>query len=223
MKRLPAMIFVAIYFSACHTKTDYEKIFSDPDLYCSTVHELNTIVMGNNFSPIVASRNYLYAAIAGYEVIAAAHPDKYNFLAGQLRGLKSVPTPPMGQKIDYEFSALLAYCKLGESVTFPAGSMKYYTDSLKSLATDHGMPSDILENSIAFSDTVASVIMDWSRHDNYLQTRGATEYEVKDSPGRWVPTPPAYSPAAEPHWREIRGLVIDSVNQLCPNLHIYLM
>jgi hypothetical protein len=78
------------------------------------------------------------------------------------------------------------------------------------------MPSDILENSIAFSDTVASVIMNWSRHDNYLQTRGAAEYEVKDSPGRWVPTPPAYSSAAEPHWREIRFLVIDSVNQFMP-------
>jgi hypothetical protein len=217
MKRLPAIIIVVICLSACQSKTDYEKIFSNPDLYCITVHELNTIVMGNNFSPIVASRNYLYAAIAGYEVVAAANPDKYNSLEGQLRGLKSVPKPPAGQKIDFEFSALLAYCKLGESVTFPAGSMKYYTDSLKNLATDHGMPSDILENSIAFSDTVASVIMDWSRHDNYLQTRGATEYEVKDSPGRWVPTPPAYSPAAEPHWREIRGLVIDSVNQFMPD------
>ncbi len=112
-----------------------------PTLYCSTVHELNTIVMGNNFSPIVASRNYLYAAVAGYEVIAAGYPDKYNSLAGQLRGLGAVPKPPAGQKIDFEFSSLLAYCKLGESVTFPAGSMKYYTDSLKQLATDHGMPA----------------------------------------------------------------------------------
>jgi PAP2 superfamily len=216
MKRSPAIIFMVLCLSACHKQTDYEKIFNNPDLYCNTVHELNTIVMGNNFSPIVASRNYLYAAVAGYEVIAAGHPDKYNSLAGQLHGLGSLPKPPAGQKIDFEFSSLLAYCKLGESVTFPAGSMKYYTDSLKNLATDHGMPSDILENSIAFSDTIASVIMNWSRHDNYLQTRGATEYEVKDSPGRWVPTPPAYSSAAEPHWREIRFLVIDSVNQFMP-------
>src|SRR5579862_252454 len=216
MKRLSALILAVLCFTACTTKKDYEKIFSDPNLYCSTVHELNTIVMGNNFSPMVASRNYLYAAVAGYEVIAGGNPDKYNSLAGQLRGLKEVPKPPVGQKINFGFSALLAYCKLGESVTFPAGSMQYFTDSLKQLAVDHGMPSDILENSIAFSDTVASVIMNWSRHDNYLQTRGATEYEVKDSPGRWVPTPPAYSSAAEPHWREIRSIVIDSVNQFMP-------
>ncbi len=172
--------------------------------------------MGNNFSPMVASRNYLYAAIAGYEVIAAGYPEKYTSLAGQLHGLQNMPKPVNGEMINYELAALLAYCKLGEAVTFPAGSMKEYVDSLKQMAINHGMPSGILENSIAFSDTISSAIMNWSRHDRYLETRGATEYEVKDSPGRWVPTPPAYSAAAEPHWREIRNLVIDSVSQFMP-------
>jgi hypothetical protein len=216
MKRLFILTFAMVYLGACNTKSEYKKIFNNPDLYCNTVHELNTIVMGNNFSPMVASRNYLYAAIAGYEVIAAGYPEKYNSLAGQLHGLTFVPKPMSGQKINFELSALLAYCKLGEAVTFPAGSMSQYVDSMKQLAIENGMPSEILENSIAFSDTVSSVIMNWSRHDRYLETRGATEYEVKDSPGRWVPTPPAYSPAAEPHWREIRNLIIDSVSQFMP-------
>ncbi len=216
MKNWFLVLFLVSCFAACNSKKDYDKIFSDPDLYCNTVHELNTIVMGNNFSPMVASRNYLYAAVAGYEVIAAGRPDKFNSLGGQLHGLGAIPKPAADKKVNFELAALLAYCKLGESVTFPAGSMSYWVDSLKLLATTHGMPSDILENTIAFSDTVSSVIMDWSRKDRYLQTRGATEYEVKDSPGRWVPTPPAYSNAAEPHWREIRNLVIDSVNQFMP-------
>jgi hypothetical protein len=207
---------MAIGFVACNSQKDYDKIFKDPNLYCNTVHELNTVVMGNNFGPIVASRNYLYAAIAGYEIIAGGYPDKYNSLAGQLHGLKNVPKPTAGQQIDFELASLLAYCKLGESVTFPEGSMKQYVDSLKNLATEHGMSSDILNNTIAYADTVSSVIMDWSRHDNYAQTRGAPEYNVNDSPGRWVPTPPAYAPAMEPHWREIRTLVIDSPRQFIP-------
>jgi hypothetical protein len=214
--RLFIFVFLAVCIGSCNNQKDYVKIFSNPDLYCKTVHELNTIVMGNNFSPMVASRNYLYSSIAGYEVIAAGYPQKYNSLAGQLHGLGALPKAPEGQKINFELSSLLAYCKLGEAVTFPAGSMKYYVDSLIKLAADHGMPSDMLENSIAFSDTVSAVIMTWSKHDHYLQTRGATEYELKDSPGRWVPTPPAYSIAAEPHWREIRNLVIDSVSQFMP-------
>jgi hypothetical protein len=215
MKKLIISILLISLFS-CNKKNDYQKIFNNPFLYCSAVHELNTIVMGNNFSPMVASRNYLYAAIAGYEVMAAGNPDKYNSTAGQLRGLASLPKPIPGEQINFNLGALLAYCKLGESVTFPAGSMKYWVDSLKQLARDHGMPSDVLANTIAYSDTVSSVIMEWSRKDNYLQTRGASEYTVNDSPGRWIPTPPAYSSASEPHWRDIRALVIDSVNQFMP-------
>ena len=211
-----SIAFAATVIASCNTKKDYEQVLKDPNIYCDAVHQLNTVVMGNNFSPMVASRNYLYAAIAGYEVIAAGHPDKYSSLAGQLHGLGAVLPPPPDQKINFELAALLAYCKLGESVTFPAGSMKEYTDSLKKLAKDHGMPSDVFTNSVAYSDTVAATIMNWSKKDNYLQTRGAPEYTVMDSPGRWVPTPPAYSPAAEPHWREIRSLVIDSASQFMP-------
>jgi hypothetical protein len=216
MKQFLFFLCLASGFTACNTKKDYEKVFKDPNLYCNAVHELNTVVMGNNFGPIVASRNYLYASVAGYEVIAGGYPDGYSSLAGQLHGLKSVPKPEAGKKINYELGALLAFCKLGESVTFPEGSMKYYVDSLMKLAKDHGMPEEIINNSIAYADTVSAAILDWSKHDNYAQTRGAPEYSVNDSPGRWVPTPPAYAPAMEPHWSTIRTMVLDSPGQFMP-------
>src|SRR5450432_3210399 len=126
----------------CNSKNDYQAFFKDPALFSKTVHELNTVVMGNNFSPIVASRNYLYANIAAYEVIAAGYPEKYTSLAGQLNGLKKVPKSNNDKTTDYEFASLLAFCKLGESVTFPEGSMKDYVDSLKYKAHDHGMPDE---------------------------------------------------------------------------------
>src|SRR2546423_5497548 len=146
---------------SCNRKKDYEQIFRDPTLYSKTVHELNTVVMGNNFSPIVASRNYTYANIAAYEVIAGGHPDQYNSLAGQLKDLKFVPKPEAGKKINFEFASLLAFCTIGESVTFPKGSMEAYTDSLKFLAKDHGMPDETVNNSIAFADTVSKAILMW--------------------------------------------------------------
>jgi len=199
MKKILLIASLALSLIACHSKNDYDKIFKDPSLYCNTVHELNTVVMGNNFSPIVASRNYLYASIAGYEVMAAGNPSEYNSLAGQLRGLGPVPKPAAGQSPDFELATLLAFCKLGEAVTFPEGSMRAYVDSLKQMATDHGMPSDMYAASVTYADTVSAVIMRWSKKDRYLETRGAPEYMVNDSAGRWVPTPPAYTPAMEPH------------------------
>jgi len=216
MKNLIVVAIGAMAILSCNSRKDYDQVFKNPLLYSKTNHELNTVVMGNNFSPIVASRNYTYANVAAYEVIAGGYPDQYYSLAGQAKGLNEVPKPEAGRKIDFEFAALLAFCKLGESVTFPAGSMKDYTDSLKQLAKDHGMPSEMFDNSIEYADTVSAAIMAWSRKDNYLQTRGAPEYTVMDSPGRWVPTPPAYSPAAEPHWREIRPIVLDSASMFMP-------
>jgi hypothetical protein len=209
---LLAVALCAMVVVSCNRQSDYETIFKNPTLYSKTVYQLNTVVMGNNFSPIVASRNYTYANIAAYQVIAGADPAHYESLGGQLNGLRGTPAPQKDKPVNMEFAALLAFCKLGESVTFPAGSMQDYVDSLKKLANDHGMPSDIFNNSVAYADTVSAIIMEWSKGDRYLQTRGASEYTVIDTPGRWVPTPPAYSAAAEPHWREIRPMVLDSFN-----------
>ncbi len=207
---------IALLLIGCNSKKDYEKIFKEPALYATTVHELNMVVMGNNFSPIVASRNYLYANVAAYEVIAAGYPKKYNSLAGQLNGLKAVPMPQFGKHISYELASLLAFCTLGQSVTFPEGSMSDYVDTIKQLATEHGMPQDIFDNSVAYADTVSKAILAWSKGDNYLQTRSAGKYTISDEEGRWVPTPPGYASAMEPHWNEIRPLVMDSVNQYAP-------
>src|SRR5258706_7341915 len=109
---LTAACCAIVLMTSCHGPADYEKIFSNPILYSNTVHELNTVVMGNNFGPIVASRNYLYAAVAGYEVIAAGYPTAYTSLGGQLRGLGAVPKPDTGKKINFELASLLAYCRL---------------------------------------------------------------------------------------------------------------
>lgn len=212
-RKISFVAFSAILLMACHSKKDYDLVFKDPNLFCQTVYELNSVVMGNNFTPIVASRNYLYASVAAYEVIAAGYPKQYQSLEGQVNGLKGIPKPEPGQAINYEFASLLAYCKLGASVTFPEGSMDNYVDSLKKLAKDHGMPKQMIANSIAFSDTVSNAVLQWSKGDNYARTRSAEKYSVTDEPGRWIPTPPAYTSAMEPHWNEIRPVVMDSADQ----------
>src|SRR6186713_7524 len=155
MNKLLAIVMTIALLQACNTKKDYQKVIHNPDLYSYMVHELNGIVMENNFSPIVASRNYTYANIAAYECIAAGYPDKYYSLAGQINGFGPVPALDTTKSTDIEFSALLAFCKVGEAVTFPEGSMKDYVDSLKSFAKKSGMSEEKFDNSVAFSDTIA--------------------------------------------------------------------
>lgn len=217
MKKYIPLLLLAFIFIACNTGSDYKKITGDPNLYAHTVHALNEVVMGNNFSPIVASRNYAYAAIAGYEVTAAGNPSQYQSLTGQLKGFTNVPTPKDTSKIDFPFASILAFCKVGEAVTFPKGSLASYTDSLKKLVQANGMSTNMLEATEAYAQAMSEAIIAWSKKDNYAQTRTAEKYAVKDIPGRWVPTPPMYAQAAEPHWASIRTMTLDSASQFRPS------
>jgi hypothetical protein len=213
MKQVLFFFSVVVLVSACKSEGEYKKFTHDPMLYSQTVHELNSIVMGNNFTPVVASRNYTYANIAAYEVIAAGDAANYTSLAGQLHGLTSIPKPVNAEKIDFPYAVLLAYCKVGNAVTFPEGSMDEYVAGLNQKADDAGMPSDVMEASTAYANAVADAILQWSKKDNYAQTRSASKYTVTQEEGRWVPTPPMYAQAVEPHWMEIRTLVMDSASQ----------
>ncbi|MBX9733617.1 MAG: vanadium-dependent haloperoxidase [Chitinophagaceae bacterium] len=210
MKKFLFGAVLVVSICACKNSNEYKNYLHNPTLFSTTVHELSTVVMGNNFPPMVASRNYAYAAIAAYEVVAAGFPAQYQSLAGQLNGLQKVTSLPVTKETDIELAALLAYIKVGEAVTFPEGSMKLYKDSILQVARDKGLPASVEKNTTAFADSISMQIIRWSKKDNYLQTRTAERYMVMDVPGRWVPTPPLYASAAEPHWKEIRPMVIDS-------------
>ena len=197
---------------SCKPK-NYQAVSQNPFMYSKTVKKLNDIVLENNFPPMVASRNYAYANIAAYEVIAAGDTN-YNSLSGQIKHLP--PMPKATAAVDYPFASMLAFCKVGNAVTFPEGSMDSYVQHLKDTVLDAGMPRAIFDASVAYANLVADSILAWSKKDNYAQTRSAPKYTVTQEAGRWVPTPPMYGQAVEPHWMEIRTLVLDSASQFVP-------
>ena len=205
-----------VVLSSCKEQAgDYKKFTEDPLLYCKTVKKLNDVVLENNFPPMIATRNYAYANIAAYETMAAGN-DKYQSLSGQVKHLPVMPKPMAGMEIDFSLASLFSFCKVGNAVTFPEGSMMGYYDELKERAKKAGMTSEILKNTIAFSDTIVAVVLKWSKADNYAQTRSAEKYTVKDEEGRWIPTPPMYAQAVEPKWNSIRCLTLDSCSQFLP-------
>lgn len=214
MKKTFFLLCCAAFLFSCKQK-DYTVYTNDPLLYCKTVKKLNDVVLFNNFSPVVASRNYAYANIAAYECIAAGDSN-YQTLSGQIKHLPQMPMPSDPKKTDFHLAALLSFVKVGNSVTFPEGVLMDYYKELKEGAEKAGMPSSILKNTIAFSDTISAVVLKWSKGDNYATTRSAEKYTVIMEDGRWIPTPPAYTPALEPHWCEIRPLALDSCGQFLP-------
>ncbi len=202
---------------ACkHKSNDYKAALSNPLLYCQTVKQLNDVVLENNFPPVIASRNYVYANIAAYECMAKGD-SSFKSLFGQIKHLPQMPLPIVGKEINFSLAALLSFTKVGNAVTFPEGSMLGYYERLKQMADSLGMPSDVLRNTITYSDSVVATVMRWSKKDNYAQTRTAEKYNVQaNTESRWTPTPPMYASALEPHWREIRTMLLDSASQFTP-------
>jgi hypothetical protein len=207
---------VLLCLQACNPAPEgaYRAFTHDPQLFSRTVKALNDIVLENNFAPMVASRNYAYATIAAYECIAAGD-SSYASLSGQIRHMPAMPAPKGGD-IDFPLAACLALVKVGNAVTFPEGSMMGHHEALLKMADSAGMPRRMLQETRAFSDSIAAAVLRWSRSDRYAATRGASRFTVNDSPGRWVPTPPMYATGLEPHWKEIRPMVMDSASQFMP-------
>ena len=202
--------------ASCTEKAgNYQAFTNDPLLYSKTVKKLNDVVLENNFPPMIATRNYAYANIAAYETMVAGNP-QFQSLSGQIKHLPVMPKPDAGKTIDFALATLLSFTKVGNAVTFPEGSMMDYYDDLKKQAKEAGMTSEILKNTVAFSDTIVATILKWSKKDNYAETRSAEKYTVKDEDGRWVPTPPMYGQAVEPKWNTIRCLTLDSCSQFMP-------
>ena len=214
MKRnITVILSVLLVLWGCKGK-EYKDAFNDPLLFSKTVKELNNVVMQNNFPPIIASRNYAYACIAAYETVAAGDI-RFQSLAGQIKHLPALPQQDTAN-VNFHYASLLAFCKVGEAVTFPEGSMKNYVIKLDSIADASGISSMMKTASKQLADSVGNHILRWSKKDNYAQIRTAEKYNIKQEEGRWVPTPPAYAQALEPHWREIRSMVMDSATQFIP-------
>lgn len=209
---MPLLLLIII--GCKRTGSGYIETFNDPVLYCKTVKQLNNVVLENNFPPMIGSRNYAYANIAAYEVIVL-RDNRFRTLAGQIKHL-----PPLQQPdttgVNFNYASLLAFCKVGEAVTFPEGSMQQYVDKLDSTARASGMPSKMITASKKLADIVSGHILQWSKGDNYAQSRSASKYTITNEDGSWIPTPPMYSQAVEPHWGEIRPMVIDSAKQFMP-------
>lgn len=215
MKYFLIIMTFLLLFSCNQQEQHYHSLFEDPLRFSKTVKQLNDIVLENNFPPMIASRNYAYATIAAYECIAAENKNHPSF-SGRIKHMPPMPKPVPSSQVDYALSALLAFIKVGNEVTFPEGSMMKYYDQLLHEADSLEVPDVVLKSSIDFADSISMAILKWSKKDHYALTRGASRYSVNDSLGRWVPTPPMYASGMEPHWREIRPFVLDSASQFKP-------
>ncbi len=200
---------------ACKKSAFDNTLCADTSLIHKSVDKTTEIIVSDIFSPVVAARIYAYANIALYETVRQGEK-KYVSLAGQVRGLEEVPALPEGDRIDINVAGIHAYTTVAKALIFSEFEMENFRQGIYADLKAKGLPEDVFEASIAYGQTVADHILEWSKKDNYAQTRSSPKYTVNGELGRWQPTPPAFIEAIEPHWRDIRSLTLDSANQFAP-------
>ena len=202
---------VCLLFISCEKQ---KSIVVTPDEYHAAIENVTQIMIHDIFSPPVASRIFVYPNVAAYEVIAQ-NSKTYNSLQGQLKGLDSIPTLDPKSGVNKGLAALIAHMEVSKQLVFSEGMIEVFRDSLYKKWENEN--ADEFEVSKEYGLKVAERIKKWMGKDNYKETRTLPKFSVfAKQAGRWQPTPPAYMDAVEPHWGEIRTLVLDSASQFKP-------
>jgi PAP2 superfamily len=194
--------------------SEYLPAVSKSNYYHACVEKLTSVMIFDIFSPPVASRIYSYANLAAYE--AGRHGDtKYKTMVGRINGFETVAQPEAGKEYCYPLASLKAFMTVANNLTFSVEKYEAFEQKMYAEFDSLGVPSDVIERSMAYGEAVGKSINAYSKSDNYPQTRGL-RYTLLNKPGTWSPTPPAYTDAVEPNWRSIRSMAMDSAAQFKP-------
>lgn len=193
---------------------EYMPKAANPERYNACVNKLTEVIIHDIFSPPVASRIYGYANLAGYEAMAPFNPG-FESLGGKIKTFKSGPQPEAGKEYCYPIAGAKAFLTIAHALTFSTNFYDDFEPEFYKQFEKDGVPSDVIERSMAYGEAVAKNVLDFAGKDHYKQTRGF-KHTVTNDEGTWVPTPPAYMDAAEPKWNNIRCWVMDTCNQFMP-------
>ena len=208
-------ILLSILLTSCTQDQSYKEKIKDPELVQANVKNLTDIIVYDIFSPPVASRVYLYPAIAAYQTMQLANEETYASLSGQVKGLGPL-TKSINENINYNIASLHAFNEVGKALIFSEDKMNAFQENLEQQLKDKGVPRSILKASKKFGDEVSSHILAWAKGDLYNQTRTFPKYTIQEEEHYWKPTPPDYMDGIEPHWKQIRTMALDSSNQFPP-------
>ncbi len=222
--RCTTILFLFFTIIACKKQVVLKP---DAEYLHAAEKKLTDIIITDIFTPPVASRVYVYPLLAAYEAgkfsgqqSAVSGKAKlntpHNSLTAQLKGFDKMPEPEIGKEYDFTVAAIKAFCTVAPKVIFSVKDITdFETETLNALKTRSS--EEIFNRSVAFGEQVAAVVIKHLSTDNYKETRGMSRFEVKnDVAGRWVPTTPDYADGIEPHWSEMKTLIMDSASQCRP-------
>lgn len=171
----------------------------------------------SRLAPAPSVRIFAYSSIALYEAVLPGMPSYqsiYKHFTGNLIN---------GDKKEYFWPAVAnaTLARISEKIirNYNANpdltAMRQLEDSFKIVFQNMITPEQ-LQVSIDYGRSVADIIYEWSTTDGALNASGALAicppYVPLGTPGTWVPTPPAFAPAAGACQGNLRTFIPNVVN-----------
>ena len=202
-------LLLCVLLAGCHGKKTL------PDA-AAVLHQnedmLTQVIIYDVFTPPVASRIYVYSSLAAYEAIRFNKKNAVSITA-QLRGFGKMPQPEKGKDYNFALAATKAFFTVVRNVkVFSVDSLKNYETSTYQRYRDN-LDETVYDQSLAFGEAVANVVLARAKTDGYLASRGKPKHLGSEEPGKWRPTPPDYQDGVEWCWNTMKPLVMDSASQ----------
>ena len=187
MNRLILLFVLVTVIFGCRSNVYDESIISNPKYLHEAQQKYSDIIVYDIFSPPVASRNYAYASIAAYEVLAQKD-SIYKSLAGQLSDLDAIPEAP-DQSYSVSLAALEAFYQTAKHFIFSEDKLiDHRKETLEKIKKESGISGAILERSLAHGAATAAHIIAWSDGDLYKHCLLYTSPSPRDQRGSRMPS-----------------------------------
>jgi hypothetical protein len=207
------LLFSITVISACSSGEKETKELGNIMVSAEFLHSANVAleqdIVHDFFSPPVAGRIYLYPNLTAYEILSQ-ESTKYQSLTTVFDFFPKIPAYSGGSM--YELAAIYSFLNVSRDMLYTTEHIDTEIARLDSLFTNNPELTSVKE----YSEKVSKIMDDWIKMDKYLETRNMGEYKLLETKDSWVPTPPDYLNALEPHWEKIRPMTLDSASQFAP-------
>jgi hypothetical protein len=180
------------------------------------IHEWNglliELMVKDGFSPVLATRGFVYPNIAAYE--SAAYFDKKLIpLHGKLNQYPAFQFET--NKEDASIDAVLVYAmyKVAKQVMYREDACdSLYKKHWNELMNVHGYQK--IMHSQLIGEVIGNHVIAWMQQDNFNEAKAQPLYLHEKELCSWQPTPPEYRAALEPHWKMLRPMVVKDLQKL---------
>ncbi|MEO8795385.1 MAG: vanadium-dependent haloperoxidase [Daejeonella sp.] len=200
------LLFVLLLAVSCRQAPNSN--LSDTEILHQNQDQLTQVIIYDVFTPPVASRIYGYTSLASYEALRFSKPGSASIVK-KLNDFPDFPQPQIGKKYNFSLAASQAFFKVVHKVVFSVDSLKNYEKKLFG-QFENSLDPEVYKRSIAFGDSIGSLILQVAAKDGYVKSRGKPKFLGNENVGQWRPTPPDYMDGVEWCWGTMKPMLLDA-------------